>query len=225
MKDNPFFLCQPDEIKGCCACCGLLNRKDLSRENLEIFLQDGKFRRDNGWRYLQEECFIEQTVPVRDETTHICAFQGFLTKGSPGCLLHPLSFGEEGRGQSLFGSKVCDNFLCPAYKILSERERKLLIENVDDWYCYTFAVVDPHSTQWILECLETAGLSPGSGIYREKLFMALEILSEHLAAYEGVVFCYSMPEYNLDSVYFSLTSKEAPGVGEIRRRIREIAFN
>ncbi len=219
MKENPFPLCQPDERKGCCACCGLFNLQDLSRENCEKFLREGQFRCENGWRYQEEESFLEKAFPVRDATTHICPFQGFLSSNRPGCLVHPLSSGSEGRDQSLFGSRVCGNFLCPAYHIFSTEERKLLIESIEDWYLYTFAVIDPLSTQWIFTAMREKGITPGSSSWGGKLNASLALLAEHLAAYQGVIFCYSMPEYNLGSRFFSLTSEEAAGAGKTCHRI------
>lgn len=222
MKDNPFLLCQPDDRKGCCACCGLFNVADLSREHLEKFLGEGSFRRDNGWRYTEEDCYVERTLAVRDDTTHICAFQGFLSPGKPGCLVHPLSCGEEGRDASLFGSKVCGNFLCPAYKIFSEEEKGVLIENIDDWYLYTFALADPLSMQWILKQLEKAPVEKNSEAYGSLLNGCVTLLARHLAAYRAPVFCYSLPEYNTGSVFFSITSDKAEGAGEARKAVHTL---
>jgi hypothetical protein len=39
---------------------------------------------------------------VRDITSHVCPYQGFLKNGKPGCLIHPLFINKDERNRSLF---------------------------------------------------------------------------------------------------------------------------
>ncbi|MCP4136923.1 MAG: hypothetical protein GY754_38485 [bacterium] len=198
-SDYIMHLCQPDNTKSCVACCGLMNHSDLSRKNLTRFLNDGEFRTENSWRYQVEGCYPEQTTDCRDYSSHICPFHGFLPQGKPGCLIHPLHTGEEQRDMALYGAKTCEDFSCPAHKLFSDDIKKIIIENIEDWYLYTIAIIDPYSTMWILEQLSKAGPE-------NKLSELLEIHGRTLEACKETVFCYSMEEYNLMRKDFSLTA-------------------
>ena len=138
-NENEIILCQPDSRKGCSLCCGLFNFRDISKESLLLFLGKGVQRELS---YKSYEDYIEP-AEVRDKGSHVCPFQGFLSPGKPGCLLHPLYCGEERRGRSLFSEKICGNFLCPAHYILTDAEKKGLVKYVNDWYLYSVAIADP----------------------------------------------------------------------------------
>lgn len=205
-------LCQPDARKGCSACCGLFNFSDISRERLEGYLSASQERAETA----RIQCTVHGreigTVPdARDHTSHICPFQGFIAPGRPGCTLHPGVCGCDCRDRSLFGSKICDGFLCPAHAILDPMERELLVEAVDDWYPYAIALIDPEAFRWIAR--EARALAPGmradDDASRSAITSALLARAAQLARYAGPLFFYSIPEYNLGRHELSLPEKEA----------------
>jgi hypothetical protein len=188
-------LCMPDKTKSCAACCGLMNHADISRENLAAFLNDGTFRTANYWRYQIEGSYPEQTTPCRDYSSHICPFHGFIADGLPGCLVHPLVAGEDQRDRGLFGGAACRSYLCPAHELLSDDAKSIIIHNLDDWYAYTIAIIDPLATVRIIDRLHEAGRHEGEEPFRQALAGALADHAEYLNRREGNVFCYSKDEY------------------------------
>jgi len=188
-------LCMPDKTKSCAACCGLMNHADISQKNLTEFLNDGAFRTENYWRYQIDGSYPEQTAPCRDYSTHICPFHGFIADGIPGCLVHPGVAGEDLRDRGLFGAAVCKSYLCPAYELLSLEAKNILIDNLDDWYAYTIAIIDPLASARIIDRLREKGLRAGDEPFRQALARALEDHGEYLNRREGNVFCYSKEEY------------------------------
>ena len=193
-------LCVPDNKKACAACCGIMNHKDISKGNLDKFLYDGYFRKENAWRYQIEGCYPEQSTDCRDYSTHICPFVGFTDKESPGCLIHPLFTGEEQRDMALFGAETCINYSCPAMTIFSEEQKALIIKYIDDWYLYTIAIIDPFSTIYIIDLLKRDNLM--DDLFGEKLNQLLQKHSKNLNLYEGTIFCYSIDEYKMEQNRF-----------------------
>lgn len=204
MSDSPYtgiILCQPDNSKGCSLCCGLLNFTDISTIYLSAFLNDGEIR-EKRLSTFEEYDFSE---PVRDRFTHICPYQGFLHTGKPGCLIHPLSSGHEGRDRSLFASRICDKYFCPAHTILTEKEKQFLIDNVPDWILYSTAIADPESYSFIYNYVKDKfKLAESSHTFRMLINEGLSAHTENLSAYKGIIFCYSIPEYNTSKINFSL---------------------
>ncbi len=188
-------LCVPDRTKSCAACCGLMNHTDISREHLTKFLHEGAFRAANYWRYQVEGSYPEQTASCRDYSSHICPFHGFIADGLPGCLIHPRVTGEEQRDRALYGAAACESYLCPAYELLDDAAKAILIDNLDDWYVYTIAIIDPLASKRIIDQLHEKGLRDGSGSFKGALAEALTIHAETLGRREGNVFCYSREEY------------------------------
>ncbi len=199
-SDN-LILCQPDKVKGCSVCCGLFNLLDTGKNNLSLFLSDG-VNRESAYRIYNE--YTEPSA-VRDSSTHICPYQGFLSNGKPGCLIHPLTSGAEQRDRSLFASSVCSKFLCPAHKLLNSGEKTALIKLVDDWYLYSTAIADPDSFSFIYQY--ASELSAGGGI-RNLITVGLSTHAANLSSYEGIIFFYSVPEYNTFKNFFSLNFRE-----------------
>jgi hypothetical protein len=202
---EPLTLCQPDDRKGCCACCGLFNLRDLSRQGLSFFLSRGRERS----RACSKECTDADAVDasfIRDVTSHVCPHQGFIVEGRPGCLLHPRYGKDMDRNASFFGETICASFLCPAHTILSDAQKRLIISHVDDWYNYSVAIVDPDSIRWLFALLEDEyGLDPDrSGRMGRILNSFLKIHASYLAALQCPVFFYSAPEYAAGSRCFSL---------------------
>jgi hypothetical protein len=191
--EEMIILCQPDATKGCSVCCGLFNFRDISRESLELFFQKGRER---------AACFsgyedFDEVYEVRDKGSHICPYQGFLSHGKPGCLLHPLYCGEERRGRSLFSEKICSGFLCPAHSLLSNDEKRALVRFVNDWYLYSVAVFDPLFFSQVYK-KSVAEFN----IYSEEEMISA-FINEHLMKHavkaadtENVLFSYSVSEYS-----------------------------
>ena len=201
VSNDGIILCQPDNVKGCSLCCGLFNFSDISPDSLSCFLSEGESRE----RTFSSYGIFKTPAAVRDRFSHICPFQGFLKKNKPGCLIHPLYSGVEGRDRSLFASKICDNFFCPAHTILSEEEKKFLIENVTDWYLYSAALADPESYSFIYNFVkdnfDVTGDQNSAGLLVKK---GLAVHGENLAAYNGIIFFYSIPEYNINKKNFCI---------------------
>lgn len=214
-------LCQPDNNKGCSACCGLFNFKDISRENLSQYLEGGRARTiDIDVKDFDDRIEYKNSINTRDMTSYICPYQGFFSEKSPGCLIHPENNTEDFRDMSFYGKKICSGFLCPAHKILSKNEKKVLIEFVDDWYLYTIAVIDPFSFKWILDFIYDKF---GRNIKRIKSFkellnLGLGIHAHFIQSIDGPVFFYSVSEYSIGSKKISLSS-DNKGLDPVRQKI------
>ncbi len=210
MKINKsIILCQPDHNKGCSACCGLLNFKDLSKGFLTDFLDNYESREVISIEELQDSTDIIDSKTTRDITSYVCPHQGFLKFNKPGCKIHPLSTfdGSDLRDLSLYGKKICDNFLCPAHKILTLNEKKILIENCDDWYLYTIAIIDPNTTKWLINILlEEYGLFPATDVFKLAFSKSLEAIAKNLNDLKIPIFYYSISEYHLHENDFSAGS-------------------
>lgn len=205
-SSGEIILCQPDNCKGCSVCCGLFNFRDCSRQNLSGFLETGSSRvRDFA---VHDDFMLDDAV--RDAFTHVCPYQGFLAEGKPGCHIHPLSTGTEGRERSLFSAKICSNFLCPAHSILNHLEKKSLIEHVNDWYLYSIAIADPESFAYIRSFITQAyGIDPYSKTAGILLNAGLDCHAESLTQSSEVIFHYSQPEYNLNREKFCIVYNRA----------------
>ena len=205
MRDSKFIvLCQPDGKKGCSACCGLLNHRDISREHLSGFLHRNTQTLDKSLSE-QDIDYSGTRNDVRDMTSHICSFQGFVAPGRPGCLMHPAVNDDDYRHRSLFGAKICSEFLCPAHTLLSRQDKADLVRLVDDWYLYTIAVVDPESFRWIIRTVRRIkNFKARDDTAQSLVEKALAIHAGHLCEYAGTVFFYAWPEYNEGRMNFSL---------------------
>lgn len=177
-------------------CCGLFNFKDISRESLARYLYrplpslDQKEVDQYGIAYLNRD-------DIRDVTSHICPYQGFLSEGKPGCRIHPAVSGTDMRDLSLFGKTICDRFLCPAHRLLNNREKMFLKKNIRDWYCYSIAIIDPGTFSWVLHEIEKrydVDAMDNDTITRV-LEESLLIHAKYLNAAEHSLFYYSVPEY------------------------------
>ena len=186
------ILCQPDSRKGCSICCGLFNMPDCSKPALSPFLEKGAARTELCGVY-SDFCLDDKT---RDSSTHVCPYQGFLGPGKPGCLIHPLSSGAEGRDRSLFAHKICSEFLCPAHAILTMAEKKTLISHVNDWFLYSIAITDPETFSFLLQHI-TSAYAVGSHDHKTGLLLnaGLSAHAELLIAGNDTLFYYSQPEY------------------------------
>jgi hypothetical protein len=215
LGEESLILCQPDATKGCSLCCGLFNFKDLSREHLGQFLKAG-----NGRSPSMDGGESDPDSRVRDRTSHLCPHQGFISRGRPGCLMHPRYLPKSGRNSSLFGEKICDSFLCPAHSILNEEQKKTIVAHIDDWYYYAFAVADPASVQWFLAALSDRfhAAAAGSGFLKRAMEAFVGLHTRYLHAVPGPIFFYSVSEYNIGSKNFSLAF-ESPLLQEEKKEI------
>ncbi len=222
---DSIILCQPDSQKGCSACCGLFNFKKISKDHLSKFLKAFEERRDVSAK--RDHLWNEKTAfkGIRDDTSHICPYQGFIARGKPGCLFHPKINGKCVRRRSLYGARVCNDFLCPAHYVLNDKQKQILIKYIDDWYLYTIAIIDPVSFIWIIETLRDkfdSDLSRDNRIalMRRALYSAIKIHLEYLKEIDTPIFHYSVSEYNQFKKRHSLISKRRKSVEE-RRRITD----
>ena len=193
-KKKASYLCQPDSQKGCSICCGLFNLQDISKNNLSQFLNS------------QDKAKFF-SLGARDEKAHICPFQSFIRINIPGCSAFPSEEKKNLRDLSLFGAKICSDYFCPAHKILGEPYKDFLINNVSDWYNYSLAIVDPESFIWLINkfyFLERKDLN------KKKISEALDFYFARRAVFlnqvPGVIFYYSISEYNLGKGNISLLS-------------------
>jgi hypothetical protein len=194
---------------------------DCTRESLSVFLEGGSFRVSD---YAEYEEFRLDAV-VRDPFSYICPYQGFISAGKPGCHLHPLSSGREGRERSLFSAKICSAFLCPAHKILTPGEKETLLEHVKDWYLYSIAICDPESFSFMCSHIkESYGIDPRGPETGILLNAGLEAHAGLLTQISGAIFYYSQPEYNLHKgefcLKYNMKNREAVVKGIRKRLIR-----
>ena len=217
-------LCQPDSGKGCSLCCGLFNIEDISREGCTRFLEGGPRRLVTMTDTPNDDPAVPALV-VRDVTSYICPYQGFLRLSKPGCLLHPALLGEDRRDLSLYQKKICGEFLCPAHTILSPLHKRILVNAVDDWYLYSIAIADPESFSWIADMAREmiAGHKRRERLIGVTINKGLSIHSLRLSKTEGPLFCYSMVEYNDRKSGFSLLPENAAYEREdIRKAFQQI---
>ncbi|RPI95567.1 MAG: hypothetical protein EHM32_05485 [Spirochaetales bacterium] len=217
------ILCRPDERRACCACCGAFNLRDISRKSIMAFLKNGA---KGVCSDAAERAGVLSSHP-RDESAHICPFQGYTgNKELPGCLVHPSVAGEDGRDRSLYGAEICEAFFCPAHFLLDSPAKHRLLAHVTDWYRYSIAIVDPLGFAWMLaEARKYADGHTGGSLLEKKTAMAinagLEMHAGFMNGIEGALFEYSQSEYLLNYHRFSPGSG-SPQTENHRRAIREM---
>ncbi len=217
------ILCRPDDRRACSACCGAFNLRDISRKSIKAFLKDGAV---GACSDAAERAYALSARP-RDESAHICPFQGYAgNKELPGCLVHPSVAGADGRDRSLYGAEICEAFFCPAHFLLDPPAKRRLLAHVTDWYCYSIAIVDPLGFTWMLaEAQKYADRHIGGSLLEKKTAMAinagLEMHAGFMNGIEGSLFEYSQSEYLLNYHGFSPGSG-SPQTENHRRAIREM---
>jgi hypothetical protein len=196
--NDKIILCRPDNIKSCSACCGLFNFKDISEKNLSEYLAIGQERNKSllSGKTI-EDLKHHQVDGVREISSHICPYQGFVADSQPGCLIHPeLNNDSDKRNLSLFGSVICSAFLCPAHDILYDEMKEVLINSVKGWYAYTIAVIDPEFFLWACKILTGEfHLEYSSEIFKATIESVLLLHAETLRLSDFPVFSYSISEY------------------------------
>jgi hypothetical protein len=213
MRSIPsIILCQPDSHKGCSVCCGLFNFIDTRKEILDVFLQHACDDRDETKLNLISISQINKP-DVRDYTTYICPYQGYIENGRPGCRIHPQVSGVEGRDRSLYGVKICNSYFCPAHSIIPDSDKLLLINHVDCWYLYSRAIIDPAGFVWIAGEVRTLMEEKEDIlVLKDAIVCSLETLSKLQDLIDRPLFFYSIAEYyeNLDS--FSLVGNSEKAI-------------
>lgn len=204
-------LCQPDSRKGCSVCCGLFNFVDIRKESLDVFLHQECGDRDE--KKLNLTSFSQINKPdVRDYTTYICPYQGYIESGRPGCRVHPKVSGIDGRDRSLYGVKLCNSYFCPAHYIIPDSDKILLIEHVECWYLYSCAIIDPEGFIWISGEVRTIlDEKVDNLVFKDAILCSLETLSKLQNSIGCPLFFHSIAEYyeNLDSFSLVGSSEKA----------------
>lgn len=146
---NNFFICQPDELKSCGACCGLYNYESFSRRSIKSALD---FRTDlfDAMKPQGEGLFVFRDIVSQDrrvkllDEIYCCEFLGFVDEGrrKVGCLIHPAVMGEDLRDYAYYGAQTCAEHKCLSYSYLSREEVLPVIYALDDWYLYGMCVTD-----------------------------------------------------------------------------------
>lgn len=207
---HDIILCQPDSSKGCCVCCGLFNYITISEPNLTRILRNAPDSISDSERVDRKPS--EHPNTLRDITSHICRYLGFLSTNRPGCTVHPLVLGSDGRDKSLYGARICQDYLCPAHEILSNLHKQVLISSLDSWYDYSIAIIDPESFIWIYDLADMyfpfrTKVSDQTGI-RCFIQKAISLHGTYLMKCSTSVFHYSRSEYNQHKSNFGIAYNE-----------------
>lgn len=144
-------LCQPGNGKSCGACCGIYNYADSSRAALgeRLRIRTRRFRRDvrgpGDLPAFSRAVRAAEDQSRRFEVIYCCEYSGFIDADESlvGCLLHPgQNDGIDLRGASFYGAELCSGHLCPSYHFLSQTEKRILMDLLDDWYLYGLCITD-----------------------------------------------------------------------------------
>ncbi|MBN1883521.1 MAG: hypothetical protein JW885_15245 [Deltaproteobacteria bacterium] len=144
-------LCHPDDTKSCGACCGLYNWTDHNRRQVTELVNRRTDIFRSGMSYGKDLLIIKEELQAADslerlfEVIYNCPFVGFVDqeRRQVGCMIHPVHHGgRELRDISLYGAELCHGHECPSHQVLTEVERRLVIDSVDDWYLYGLVITD-----------------------------------------------------------------------------------
>ena len=157
---------------------------------------------------------------------------GFISDTTPGCLLHPMANDCDCRDLCLYGKEICDDYFCPAHRILDKRLKSILIQYTQDWYTYSIGIVDPESFKWIVQVIEETFGKPITcetvdECIQSLLNESLLMVADYLNTLKMPIFYYSKPEYYMNMQKISLNKRSeinAPIRDSIKARIDEM-FN
>jgi len=143
-------LCQRAQVS-CGACCGLYNRRELSRSAVNALLArrtavlSGAPRTVEGFRAAAAS-LAAQGEDTLFPSVRVCPLLGFLDAAGTriGCLAHPLATGgPDLRDCGAYTAHICAGFVCPSHAWLSEEEAALAAEAcAGDAYLYGLVVTD-----------------------------------------------------------------------------------
>ena len=143
------LLCQRADVS-CGACCGLYNRRDLSREAVRAELArrtralQGVPRTVEAFRQAAERVAEAGPSPLFP-SVRVCSLLGFLdgAETRAGCLGHPAATGgPDLRDCGVYDAGICDTFLCPSHAWLTEEEAALAEAASGDFHLYGLVVTD-----------------------------------------------------------------------------------
>lgn len=142
-------LCQRREAS-CGACCGLYNRRVLSRPAIRAELS----RRTEALRGVPRtlEAFraaaatlAPAAAPPLFPSVRVCPLLAFLDEAETrvGCRAHPLATGgPDLRDCGVYDAPTCSTFLCPSHAWLTEEEAALAESAAGDFHLYGLVVTD-----------------------------------------------------------------------------------
>ena len=143
-------LCHRDGAS-CGACCGLYNRRDLSRPAVHALLARrsealaGVPRTPEAFRATAGRLQADED-PALFPSVRVCPLLGYLdeARSRVGCLAHPLATdGVDLRDCGAYDAQTCDTFFCPSHSWLSEEEAALAVAAcAGDPYLYGLVVTD-----------------------------------------------------------------------------------
>jgi hypothetical protein len=167
-------LCQ---LRGasCGACCGLYNRRDLSRRAVRAMLARrtaalaGVPRTREAFRAAAARVALDEDAPLFP-SVRVCPLLGWLDAAETrvGCLAHPAATGgEDLRDCGAYDARTCDGFLCPSHSWLSEEEADIVADACDgDPYLYGLVITD---VQFVRAALEGVAALAGARVERRHL--------------------------------------------------------
>jgi hypothetical protein len=142
-------LCQR-EGASCGACCGLYNRRDLSRASVRTELS--RHTRALASVPPTLEAFRAAAAALRVEapaplfpSVRVCPLLGFLDAEETrvGCLGHPTrTGGPDLRDCGVYDAGICESFLCPSHAWLTEEEAEIAALATGDFHLYGLVVTD-----------------------------------------------------------------------------------
>jgi hypothetical protein len=134
----------------CGACCGLYNRRDLSRPALRAELTRrtralaGVPRTLEAFRAAAAALAAGGPAPLFP-SVRVCPLLGWLDADGTraGCLAHPLATGgPDLRDAGVYDASICETFYCPSFSWLSEDEAALAEAACGDFHLYGLVVTD-----------------------------------------------------------------------------------
>jgi hypothetical protein len=177
-NDTFIHLCQPDDCKSCGACCGIYNYVDSSRQALETRLRRRTERFHSDVRRPEDLTAFSRAIRAGEDQTrrfdviYCCEYLGFIDSEGRriGCLLHPAQNGGiDMRDVSFYGRELCEGHFCPSYPFLSEAEKRILIDLLDDWYLYGLCITDIDLVKGYFRLLgDRLGETPAPNRFREE---------------------------------------------------------
>jgi hypothetical protein len=134
----------------CGACCGLYNRRDLSRPAIRAELRRrtralaGVPRTREAFRAAAAALAAGGPEPLFP-SVRVCPLLGFLddAEARVGCLAHPRSTGgADLRDCGVYDASICETFYCPSFSWLTEDEAALAELAAGDFHLYGLVVTD-----------------------------------------------------------------------------------
>ena len=224
----PRILCQPGRNIGCGSCCGMYNTRESSPHQIQA-------------RLLERTRAFEQHVDIHDVPSlqafrlqwepapedkllsdlPSCPFLGYLDADAPGgrvgCMIHPTRYdGLDQRDCGVYDRFICEDYLCAAHSLLSLREKRLILDAVEDSFLYGLVITDVRFVRALFELTaQRNGMAPP-----ERVLQRPQAL-EHARAYFELK--RDWPYRGIDGIFGSVvpgqgleTSRRAPPHEQVR---------